>query len=401
MQVLSLQFQGVGEWERIGIETTNDFPRLGIIGGGQLGKMLASSAKRMGLQVTVLDPMPQCPAFGVSDDQIVADFMDESALRALASQSDCLTFEFDEAANSQALKELSATGYPVHPSPETLYITQSKVRQKTFLRGQGLPVPAFVVVQSQEDVCHALQEFNGHAMLKQSQGAYDGRGNWELQGFKDLDGLEGRLNGKEFFVEEWVSFEKELSVMVARNEQGDIATYPVAENIHKESILDTTIVPARIPQDSRKKAEDLARKTMESLNGSGVFGIEMFLTENNEVLINEIAPRVHNSGHYTLEACKTSQFNQHVRAILNWPLGSTQQIFPAVMVNILGKSQGPFHLNGLSRILQIEGAYLHIYGKKESRPRRKMGHVTVIDEDLNAALAKAERVKRIILEEVH
>lgn len=361
--------------------------------------MIAASAKRMGLYVTVLDPTPNCPAAGVSDEQIVADFKDENAIRQLGEKSDTLTFEL-ELANANVLRELNNNGCRVHPGPETLFTIQNKQRQKTFLKTKGLPIPTFKSVSNANEAKKVFQDFNNHAMLKMAQDSYDGRGNMELNTDTDWNTVEKWMNGKECFVEEWIPYQKELSVMVARNEKGEVATYPVSENIHTESILDTSIHPARVSEAVRNEADRVARETVEKLQGSGVFGIEMFLTNENTILINEVAPRVHNSGHYTLEACKTSQFNQHVRAVLNWPLGSTQQIYPAVMVNILGKSPQPFALNGLSRILAIDGAYLHIYGKHDSKPKRKMGHVTIIDSDLNAALQKSQKVKQIIAEEV-
>lgn len=373
--------------------------RIGIVGGGQLGKMLCLQAKKMGLFVTVLDPTPNCPAASVCDEQIVADFKDENAIRQLASKSNVLTYEI-ELANSKILSELEQTGLVVNPKPATLHLIQNKLRQKNFLLSHTLPLPTFKAIHSLEDLKNALSDFNFHAMLKISEDSYDGRGNVELTAETNLDELYSRLAEKELFVEEWIDFEKELSVIAARNENNEIAVYPVAENQHWESILDQTIVPARISDTVAQKAQSVARQVLEHLSGAGVFCVELFLTKQNEILINEIAPRVHNSGHYSIEACQTSQFEQHLRAILNWPLGSTQLVQNAVMVNILGKKTGVFELNGLSRVLQIPGTALHVYGKYESKPKRKMGHVTIVDSNLENALEKSHQVKQIISEAV-
>ncbi|MDO8625624.1 MAG: 5-(carboxyamino)imidazole ribonucleotide synthase [Candidatus Diapherotrites archaeon] len=376
------------------ISSSERHPRIGIVGGGQLGKMLCLQAQKMGLYVTVLDPTPNCPAKSVSNEQIVADFKDEDAIRLLATKSDVLTFEI-ELANSKVLKEIERTGVAVHPSPDTLYIIQSKLRQKEFLRQNDLPVPRFRRVENAQQLAQALLEFNGHGMLKASTDSYDGRGNLEITDHTDLDTAMRRFAGRELFLEEWIDFDKELSVMVARNARGEIAAYPVAENVHSESILDMSIVPARVDQTVLENAQRIAHDTMRQLHGSGVFGIELFLTKNGRILINEIAPRVHNSGHYTIEAAKTSQFEQHLRAILDWPLGSTELLQNCVMVNVLGNGvSGPYQVHGRDEVLAIPGATLHMYGKHETRHKRKMGHVTILDADVESALRKADLVKQ-------
>lgn len=360
-----------------------------------MGKMLCLAAKQMGLYVTVLDPTPKCPAWSVSDEQIIAGFKDEAAILSLAEKSDVLTFEI-ELANSDVLKRVQQNGCLVHPSPKTLHTIQSKLRQKKFLQQNGLPVPLFFEINSSKELQQRVQELGGKAMLKMARDSYDGRGNFVADSATNLPELYEKLRGNELFLEEWIDFEKELSVMVARNEGGDVAVYPVAENIHSNSILDTSIVPARVPVHVQEEVKKMAEKTMRHLEGAGVFGIECFWTKEGTVLINEIAPRVHNSGHFSIEACKTSQFEQHVRAILNLPLGSTELLQPAVMVNILGTKTGAFRPDGLNKILGIEGTNMHVYGKKESRPLRKMGHVTILDADLERALKKASLVKEIL-----
>jgi 5-(carboxyamino)imidazole ribonucleotide synthase len=378
------------------ISPSGKHPRIGIVGGGQLGKMLCLSAQKMGLFVTILDPTPDCPAKSVSDAQIIADFKDDAAIRRLAQQSDVVTFEI-ELANSDVLREIEKNGVAVHPSPETLFIIQNKLRQKEFLRQNGLPVPRFRKVEDAEHLATALSEFGSHAMLKAAQDSYDGRGNLEIDSATDLSDAMKRFAGREVFLEEWIDFEKELSVMVARNAAGEVAAYPVSENRHLESILDMSIVPARTDEKTRQECGRIAQDTMRVLKGSGMFGIEMFLCRDGRVLLNEIAPRVHNSGHYTIEAAKTSQFEQHLRAILDWPLGSTELLQSCVMVNILGNgTSGAYTVTGLDRVLSVPGATLHLYGKRETRHKRKMGHVTVLDADPDAALAKAKLVKETL-----
>src|SRR3989344_1016581 len=375
---------------------SGSYPRVGVVGGGQLAKMLALEAKKMGLRVVFLDPTEKPPALTVSDKHIKADFSDEKALNELAKESDYITYEL-EWADAELLKKLELKGAKINPSSETLRIIQSKLSQRNFLKKNKLPVPSFHEINNLNELRKRFKEFNGKAMLKLSRGSYDGKGNIELNDEKKLDEIYEKVKGKEMFIEEWVDFEKELSVMVARNVSGEIKAYPVVENIHNESILDTTIVPAQISNELKEKAKEIAVKVLDKLKGAGVYGIELFLSRKKEILINEIAPRVHNSGHYAIEACKTSQFEQHLRAIMDLPLGSTELLSNAVMINILwtGKT-GKFKFIGLKDLMKIDGANIHIYGKEESREKRKMGHVTILDLNIESALKKAEKAKKII-----
>ncbi|HLC36652.1 MAG TPA: 5-(carboxyamino)imidazole ribonucleotide synthase [archaeon] len=375
---------------------SGSYPRIGVVGGGQLAKMLALEAKKMGLRVVFLDPAEKPPALTVSDKHIKADFSDEKALNELAKESDFITYEL-EWADAELLKKLELNGAKINPSSETLRIIQSKLSQRNFLKKNKLPVPSFYEINNLNELRKRFKEFNGKAMLKLSRGSYDGKGNIELNDEKKLDEIYEKVKGKEMFIEEWVDFEKELSVMVARNVSGEIKAYPVVENIHNESILDTTIVPAQISNELKEKAKEIAVKVLDKLKGAGVYGIELFLSRKKEILINEIAPRVHNSGHYTIEACKTSQFEQHLRAIMDLPLGSTELLSNAVMINILGTGKtGKFKFIGLKDLMKIDGANIHIYGKEESREKRKMGHVTILDLNIESALKKAEKAKKII-----
>ena len=380
-------------------KSSNNFgfkaPKIGIIGGGQLGKMLSIEAKRLGMFVIVIDPTNECPASSVCDELITADFKDIDAIKKVSERCDILTYEI-ELANADFLEKLEQTGKIVHPSGKTLKIIQNKFRQKIFLLNNALPVPKFLRIDSFEDLLEKLKDFHGKAMLKISEGSYDGRGNFPLvnKTREQISEIYNSIKQFDIFIEEWVDFEKELSIMVARNERGEIKTFPVAENIHRDSILDISIVPARIPQMIHSKIKELATKVLDTLQGSGVFGIELFLTNSDEILINEIAPRVHNSGHYTIEACETNQFQQHIRAICNLPLGSTKLHKPAVMVNLLGrKSSEDSFYNNITDLLKVSGLSVHLYGKKEEKYKRKMGHFVIVDDSVEFALQKALELK--------
>jgi 5-(carboxyamino)imidazole ribonucleotide synthase len=342
--------------------------------------MLGEEARRKGLplDLVAVDPTPDCPANPVLARQIVADVKDAAAIRELAASCDLLTFEIEQA-NSEVLAELEASGRPVHPSPATLRIIQDKLSQKTFLRSKGLPVADFREVSDKASLEAALAEFGYPAVLKARRDSYDGRGNAKLEGAAEVEAALARFAGRPLMLERFVPFEMEISVIAARSTAGEIRTFPVGENIHLDNILRTTIVPARIPAEAARKAEALAAETLRALAGAGVFGIEMFLAPGGSVLVNEIAPRVHNSGHYTIEACRTSQFEQHLRAISGMPLGDPSLLYASVMVNLLGADglQGPYRWTGVESIREIPGAHVHLYGKRETAPRRKLGHVTL------------------------
>lgn len=368
--------------------------RVGIIGGGQLGKMIAHEARRMSLKVIVLDPTEGCPASGIADEQIVADFKDERAIMRLAGKSDVLTYEI-ELANSTALKDLEARTYPVRPAPETLHIVQNKFRQKSFLRQHKIDVADFERVRSEDHLYQLCDNFGFPIMLKACENSYDGRGNFLITSREQVRDAFNYFSEKELMVEKFVPFTKEISIMVARNPSGEVASFPVAENIHKNGILDTSIVPAGINQEVELKAKSIAEMTMEVLKGAGIFGIEMFVTKKGDVLINEIAPRPHNSGHYTNEACSVSQFEQHLRAVLDLPLSKPELLCPAVMVNILGNehSTGSYTIKGLRRLLSVPGVKLYVYGKKTSKPGRKLGHFTATGRTVEEAVMRAANAK--------
>jgi 5-(carboxyamino)imidazole ribonucleotide synthase len=368
--------------------------RVGIIGGGQLGKMIAHEARRMSLKVIILDPTKGCPASSIADEQIVADFKDEDAIMRLAAKSDVLTYEI-ELANSAALKTLEVRRYPVRPTPETLHIVQNKFRQKSFLRQHTIDVVDFERVISEDHLYQLCDNFGFPVMLKACENSYDGRGNFLITSREQVHKAFNYFSENEIMIEKFVPFTKEISIMVARNPSGEVASFPVAENIHKNGILDTSLVPARINQEVELKAKRMAERTMEVLKGSGIFGIEMFVTRNGDVLINEIAPRPHNSGHYTNEACSVSQFEQHLRAVLDLPLGKPELLCPAVMVNILGNehSNGYYAIKGMRGLLSVPGVKLYVYGKKTSKPGRKLGHITATGRTVEEALTRAANAR--------
>lgn len=371
--------------------------KIGIVGGGQLGKMLALEAKRMFMAVIVLDPSADCPASHIADRVIVGNYSDEQKIYDLSKEVDLITYEI-ELANSKALNNLVLGGFPVHPSPKTLNIIQNKYRQKKFLKESGINVPRFELITSENHLRKTCSEFGFPVMLKACEDSYDGRGNYLIKNKDQITPAFSYFTGKQCMAEEFVDFKKEISIMIARNSSGEISSFPIGENVHRDNILDLTIVPARITNEVEAKATNLAIKTIESLKGSGIFGIEMFVNNNDNVLINEIAPRPHNSGHYTIEACSISQFEQHIRAVLGYPLPKPFLISNAVMVNLLGpeKTKGAYEIHGIDKLFSLEGVKLHIYGKMVTKPHRKLGHITALIPENKDPIEVAEKIKQII-----
>ena len=368
--------------------------RIGIIGGGQLGKMISQEAKRMFLTVNILDPNKDCPASTLCDKLIIADFKDEQKIYELAKYSDIITYEI-ELANSKALKKLENQNYPIYPSPHSLHILQNKFRQKTFLKQNNLPVTEFSKTESQKDLIDSADKFGFPLMLKASEESYDGRGNYLLKSKEDIPEAFKHFKDKDTFAEKFVDFKNEISIMVARNKQGQIESFPIAENIHFNNILDTTIVPANISLNAQKDAKVIAEKVMDCLKDVGIFGIEMFVSKTDEIFINEIAPRPHNSGHYSIEGCSISQFEQHIRAILNFPLARPELLRPTIMKNILGPPniQGNYKFIGLSKLLSIPSTKIHIYGKQQTSPGRKLGHITCTGDTINQVTDRSMTAK--------
>ena len=371
--------------------------RLGIIGGGQLGMMITEAAQNLNdeiSEITVLDPTENCPAAQAGAKQIIGDFKDKDAIVKLAEQSDIITYEI-ESGNTDVLSKLKAV---IEPSPSTLSIIQDKLSQKKFLSKNGLPVSQFYEIVSIDDLHEKINELGLPVLLKARRDAYDGRGNFKITSPDEVEKAYRHFDGKSLMVEKFVNFKMEVSVIAVRNTKGEIATYPMVENIHEDNILKITIAPARVSDDVIRNAGEMAKKIMQVLNGAGVFGIEMFIDQNNKILINEIAPRVHNSGHHTLQSCKTSQFEQHLRAILGLDLGSTDLVHKTVMYNILG----PDGFEGKYKPVQLEkdGVYLKMYGKNISKPYRKLGHFNVVDmndsKNTSELLGIADEIKNIV-----
>jgi 5-(carboxyamino)imidazole ribonucleotide synthase len=373
---------------------------VGIVGGGQLGKMMAMAAKRMSLQIAILDPDRLCPAAPLADELIVSSFQDDASIRKLAKISDVITYEI-ELANSRVLEELVSKKYSVHPDPRTLNIIQDKSKQKKFLKDNNIPVADFELVTSEDLLRKTCQKYGYPLLLKACKDSYDGRGNFLIRTEDDIGKGLSYFRGRQCMLEAFVPFTKELSVMVARNTSGQIQSFPVVENIHTKNILFTTIAPARIPANLANKALICAKKAIKTLNGAGIFGVEMFLKKDGSVLINEIAPRPHNSGHYSIEACTVSQFEQHLRAILGLPLAIPRLISPAVMVNILGPEgySGFYSLKRISQVLKIQGLSLHVYGKQTTMPLRKLGHMTIIAKSIGQALLRAQSARKELIVE--
>ena len=367
---------------------------VGIVGGGQLGRMMGEAAGPLGVELRVSDPTPDCPAAPVVRDQIVGDFDDYDAIRELAARADVLTFEIELADPDEMARVSEETDTPVHPDPDTLRTIQDKLVQNRALADAGIPTPEFRRVDDEDDLCAAGDDLGWPLMLKAREGGYDGRGNRPVEGPGEAAEALEEIGGAAL-AEELVDFERELAVMGAVGD-GETRAYPVTETIHEAEILRESVAPARIDDAVRSHAREVAFDVLDLLEGRGVYGIELFETRDGEILVNEIAPRPHNSGHWTIEGTNCSQFEQHVRAVLGWPLGDATLRSPAVAANLLGDVDGarPAELAGTEDILGTPEASLHWYGKREARPLRKMGHVTLVEEgsDREALLSKAREL---------
>lgn len=367
--------------------------RLGIIGGGQLAKMLAMEAKTLGFTVIVLDPTSDSPAGQVCDRQIVGGFFEPDKLRELAAASDVLTYDLEHI-DTRALRDLEASGTIIHPAPDLLETLQDKWLQKELFAKAGLPQPDYQRMDTLDR--NAMLRFGFPLVQKIRRGGYDGRG---VVIMRDPSELHRAIN-EPSLLERCVPLAKELAVMVARGQNGEVRTYSVAEMIFdpRSNALDILLAPARIDDQLASRARSLAAQTATACSAVGIFGVEMFLTESGELLINEVAPRPHNSGHYTIEACRTSQYEQHLRAISGLPLGLTDQHTPAAMINLVGEPEAYVRprVKGLAEALALPGVSVHLYGKREVRPFRKMGHAVSVDPDPEKALSMARTLKQIL-----
>ena len=357
---------------------------IGIIGGGQLGQMLTFAAKQAGMRVVILDPNPDCSAAQAADSSIVAEYSDKKAIEELARRSDVLTYEFENV-DLEALEDVSDKVL-IPQGTELLRITKDRLREKTFLKEHGLQVAPFAAVSCKEDLVSAIEEIGYPSVLKTCEGGYDGKSQLVLHTREDLKNADELLEQGRCILEGWVEFSMECSVMVARNMDGAISVFPVSENIHRNQILHESIVPARMSEELQSNAKKMAEKIADSLNLCGILGVEMFVGADGRLYVNELAPRPHNSGHYSIEACNFSQFAVHNRAICNWPMPKIDLLSPVVMVNILGQ-----HVDGCRKlVLKKPQWHFHDYGKGEIRIDRKMGHVTIITDDIEKTLAEVE-----------
>ncbi len=366
---------------------------IGVLGSGQLGRMMALAARRMGYRVHTLSPGFDTPTGQVADLEITADYEDLDAIRAFVGGVDVVTFEFENVSAEAA--ELAAELAPVRPSGSALHVTQQRAREKAFLADRGFPVPAFARVQSLDELAVALGTVGLPSIVKTAAFGYDGKGQHRITAIEQAEPVWGLIGHQEAIVERVVDFACEVSVVAARGLDGAMVDYGAIENQHANHILDLSISPARVPTTVAAEASALAQRVMEELGYVGVLCVEFFVTRENQLLVNEIAPRPHNSGHLTIEACATSQFEQQVRAVCGLPLGSTAQARPAAMVNLLGEvwAEGEPDWDAA---LAVPGAALHLYGKGDPRPGRKMGHITVVADTAEQAVDRAVAARAVL-----
>ncbi|WP_317890212.1 5-(carboxyamino)imidazole ribonucleotide synthase [Paenibacillus sabuli] len=363
---------------------------VGILGGGQLGRMMALAGSAMGYRFVALDPTADAPCGQVAE-QIVAAYDDREAARELAGRADVITYEFENVDADVAAMLMDESYVP--QGSRLLHTTQHRLREKRAIEAAGVPVAPYAQIGSEAELREAAARLGLPAVLKTATGGYDGKGQWVIRSEAEIAPAYAELSraGTELVLEQFIRFDKELSVIAARSPRGEVQTFPVAENVHVDNILHLSIVPARIPAEIQERARSLAVRIAAGLDAVGLIAVEMFLTAGGELYVNELAPRPHNSGHYTMEACRTSQFEQHVRAVCNLPLGGTELLTPVVMVNALGEHVEPL----LRRIGMADEAAarlgvepkLHLYGKHEAKSKRKMGHVNVLAPNVEAALA--------------
>ncbi len=373
-------------------------PRIGILGGGQLAQMTIQAAVSLGVEVAVYERQPDSPAARLTPHQGVGGWDDLEALRAFAADCDLLTLE-NEFIYAESLDALADAGHAVYPGGRTLAVIQDKLKQKQHLAAAGLPVPRFQAVASPTALRSAAESLGWPLLLKARYGGYDGYGNATLRTEADIAPAWDKLYGARFGVmaEAWVPFVMELAVMVVRGRDGELRSYPVVETVQQNHICHVVRVPAPVDAAVAQEAQRLALAAVASLGDVGVFGVELFLLKDGHVLLNEIAPRPHNSGHYSIEGCVTSQFENHLRAVLGYPLGDTSLRAPAVvMMNLLGTRQGHADAESLREALGVTGAHLHLYGKRELRPGRKMGHVTVLARSLGDAETVVRRAVSLV-----
>lgn len=357
---------------------------IGIIGGGQLGRMMALAAKEAGFKIAVLDPAMDSPTGQVADIQIVAPFDDQHALEELAEASDVITYEFENI-DVEGLSKLAEIAY-VPQGSELIRVTQNRIVEKQAISEAGVVVADYITASSFEELTKKSSELSFPFVVKTARGGYDGKGQQTVSSIEELSLAEALFANGDCVAETFVEFTKEISVIIQRNVHGETAILPIGENIHKDHILHETIVPARIDKKTSDEAKGAAEKIAAHLDMVGTLAVEMFVLEDGGIIVNELAPRPHNSGHYSIEATNISQFHQHVRAICGWPLRQPTLWSQAVMVNVLGEHVAPL----TSKIAQFPNWSIHLYGKDEAKQKRKMGHVTILTEDLEATLSEID-----------
>jgi 5-(carboxyamino)imidazole ribonucleotide synthase len=364
---------------------------IGVIGGGQLGRMFTLDAKRMGYNVIALDPQPHSPCGQVADEQIVAAYDDFAAIDDLGRRTDIVTYEFENIAIA-SIQRLENDGVSVTPGSHVLRITQDRLLEKSFVRDCGIPVAPFAAVRNETDLEDAAASVGFPAVLKTVRGGYDGKGQWRVDSLQSAKAALEEAKGAELICEQFIPFACEISVVCTRNAEDEAVSYPPSENVHDRGILFMSIVPARVEQAVIERVKQYTEQIARALKIVGTFCVEFFVTHDGGVLVNEIAPRPHNSGHYTIDATPCSQYEQHVRAICGLPLSPPELLRSAIMVNILGAGTGD-HLTGVNDLLSDPSIVLHMYGKKHAVNRRKMGHFTMLvngpitDEALEKARA--------------
>lgn len=376
---------------------------LGVLGAGQLGTMFTSAAVRAGFRVAVWDPDSDAPAHRVATHSFPKPFTDQQTFVQFSGLVSVVTYEWENVP-AQLCQQLEQKK-PVRPSSEVLRVIQDRLVQKRFLVDQGFPVPQFKVLTSPDRLGEVIRQLDSPAFCKTSTAGYDGKGQWRIRCASDVPEIEESMRvsaqtGLKWIVEAQVPFEKELSILVARGTDAESVVYPLVENEHEEGILRTTLVPAVVPSTVVEQAESLARDVVERIQGVGLFCLELFQLAGGALLINEVAPRPHNSGHYTLDACSVSQFEQQVRAICGLSLGEVRLLSPAAMVNLIGEDATTIGTGAECRaLLDLPGAHVHLYGKRTIRPGRKMGHVTFLADHLHTAQDRATRLRQSLIRE--
>jgi 5-(carboxyamino)imidazole ribonucleotide synthase len=363
---------------------------IGLMGSGQLGRMFSIAARRMGYRVHVFSPEKGTPAGQFADKEVTAPYEDETAVRDFAKDLDLLTFEFENIPRQTI--DWCAAECEVRPAGAILHIAQNRLREKDFLSAAGIPVAPYRAVHSAQELAAAIREIQTPAILKSAAFGYDGKGQRLIKETDQVEEIWRDRPGDELILERAIDFEKEVSVIVARGPDGSMKTFPVCENVHRNHILDITVAPARVSPAVEKTAADLARTIAEKMELIGLLAVEMFVQRDGNLLVNELAPRPHNSGHWTIEGCATSQFEQHLRAVCGLPLGSTEILRPSAMANLLGDLWQAGEPNWVAA-LTVQGVRLHLYGKHHPRPRRKMGHLTALASTAEAAIAAVRRAR--------